>query len=586
MKPHSSYLPVESNAPLRGLATSHPATRIPPEFSPDLLNVLVRDGVVRRRSGYLQLGALLFDTAFTITVADSTNDHFTIAGAQSSSFTVGQKFEVLGSTGNDATWVVKSISEVAGPNTEIFVTGDITSAVADGVIRIGGPVLGLTEFAPIGDVEKLVAFTGKRQFYFDNTNNRWVDISKEQTTSRAIDAVVTGTPSFAFAAGLGDVSAHFPAGAKFVVEGSTGNNGIYTVDSVAGGPPTVITTVETMPDSTADGNIHAADRDHAITGASIAADRIHVAGDQTAVFTPGLVFHVRGSTANDGAWTVHHTTLVAGPTTYIFVVEDVTDNTADGDCILIEDLSFTEGYIIDYQAITDTNGRRLLMTNGVNNPLQWTGETGTYEVFLRWAPLYANFVTCDSLAVFKEHLFLGGVQTASDEPQVVAWSDAGDFHNYLTGTSGVQILYDLATGIQGMKSLGDRLIIYSNDAIVNGIFVGLPFVFGFETVIPEGTRLVSPNSIVSINVGHVYASQENFYLFDGTRGLRTLSDIIRSDYKVAKDHDYLYQCCSLNDYAKRTVFVAFPDSATSGIIYTMEYDAFNLAQRRDLLHLG
>jgi hypothetical protein len=181
--------------------------------------------------------------------------------------------------------------------------------------------------------------------------------------------------------------------------------------------------------------------------------------------------------------------------------------------------------------------------------------------------------------VFKEHLFLGGVETSTDEPQIIAWSDAGDFEDFTAGTAGAQILYELIGGIKAMETLGDRLIIYSDDAIASGVFVGVPAVFAFETVIPEGTRLISPKSIVSINVGHVYASEENFYLFDGTRGLRPLADIIRTDYSSAKDAENLHRVAVVNDYSKKTLYFALPEVGGGNLIYTMEYDAFNLAQR-------
>ena len=72
---------------------------------------------------------------YAITVADDTNDHFTVATDVSADFIVGNKIYVKGSTGNDETWEIESVEAVAGPNTEITVTGDITSAVADGNIH-------------------------------------------------------------------------------------------------------------------------------------------------------------------------------------------------------------------------------------------------------------------------------------------------------------------------------------------------------------------------------------------------------------------------------------------------------------------
>jgi hypothetical protein len=440
--------------------------------------------------------------------------------------------------------------------------------------QLDGVVLAITEFAPIGGTEKLVVLTSVAQYYYDVANDTFVDVSLEDTSSYAITAVNTSTPSFSCTAAV----LQFPTGSKFVVTGSTGNDGTYTVANAAGSPTVVITVEESIPDDTVDGNIRATTR-WAVTVADDVNDHFTVAEDVSAIFSAGDKFWVRESAGgvHDGTWEIQSVSG-SGPTE-LYVTGDITSSTATGNVTRRDELTYAEGMLINYAPVTDINGRRLLMTNGVDNPLQWTGDTSDPDHFMRWVPYFENFVTCETLWVFKEHLFLGNVETAASEPQLVAWSDAGDFENFIDGTAGAQLLYELPTGIQGMKTLGDRLIVYSQDAIASGIYVGLPAVFAFETIIPEGTRLTSPKSVVSINVGHVYASEENFYLFDGSRGLRTLSDIIRSDYKTVKDHDTLYKTAAINDYSKKTIYVAFPDSDTGAIVYTMEYDAFNLAQR-------
>ena len=174
---------------------------------------------------------------------------------------------------------------------------------------------------------------------------------------------------------------------------------------------------------------------------------------------------------------------------------------------------------------------------------------------------------------------MGGIETGTKEPQLIGWSDSGVFDDHTNGNSGTQTLYELATGIQQLVTLGDRLVIYSKDALASGIFVGSTFIFAFETVIPAGTRLASAKGISSINVGHIYASEENFYLFDGSRGLRALADIIRSDYKDQRDQATIHQMATLNDYSKRTVYISVPTLDSLGMTYTVAYDAFDLRQR-------
>ncbi len=67
---------------------------------------------------------------------------------------------------------------------------------------------------------------------------------------------------------------------------------------------------------------------HAITAVDTVADTFTVAGDQTANYTAGTKIQVKGSTGNDGVYTVVSSTY--GTDTVITVEEDITDATADG----------------------------------------------------------------------------------------------------------------------------------------------------------------------------------------------------------------------------------------------------------------
>ncbi|MHA2265860.1 MAG: hypothetical protein ACXAEN_26000, partial [Candidatus Thorarchaeota archaeon] len=462
-------------------------------------------------------------------------------------------------------------------NTRVWFEEDITDNTADGVLLTGSPVLGFEEFGPLGSVESLVAFTSLGQFFYDVTNNVWVDITQEAASTYAITAADHTDPYLLTVAG--NHEHHFFAGCVIQVSGSTANDGFYTVVSSTFGAATVITVTEALTDSTADGTIYAVDFSEVGVATAAPTNTLRVDSvDVTADFPVGSRFFVRDSTGNNGVYTVK--TVAFSTHTTITTHEDLPDGTDDGRVSPRESLTYTEGTLIDWAVLTDVNSRRLLMTNGVEPPIDWSGlATSNPDHFVRWVPLFTNFDTCKTLRVFKEHLLLGNVTTSTSEPELVAWSKPGDFNDFNTGTSGSQILYELKGGIVGMETLGDRIVIYSSDAIANGAYVGSPFIFVFETIIPRGTRLASPNSVVSINVGHVFASEENFYLFDGSRGMRTLGDAIRNDYRDVKDQENIHRVAALNDYSKKTIYLALPSTDSGNIIYSVEYDAFDLAQR-------
>jgi len=511
MKKESTYLPLESKFPFKGLATSPPPNQLPSAFSPNLLNVHVRDGIIQRRAGYYKIGETL-----------------------------------------------------------------------DGV------VLGLTEFAPIGSADVLVVLTSEAQYYYDDTNDTFVDISREEVTTTAIDevySVAAGDADDVFVLSGADFTGQYIVGTQFTVTGSTGNDGTYTVDTSAfAASVTEIRTVEAIPDATIDGSLSVATR-HPIASASGVSDTFTITGDVTPDFPIGQVFFCRDSANNNGTYIVVSSVFGGGNTTISVDAVPVTSG-ASGDLTLRDEITTAETDLIDYEPLVDVNSKRLLMTNGADGPLQWNGTTGSNpDHFVPWVPLFLNFTSCKWIKVFKEHLHLGHItSTTGEEPQLIAWSDSGDFEDFTNGNAGVQVLYELTTGIQALENLGDRMIIYSKDAIASGIFVGGTAIFQFETIIPQGTRLAGTNGIVSINVGHIYASEENFYLFDGTRGLRTLGDIIRTEYKSIKDQEFLHRTAILNDFSKRTLYISIPDSGSesatsSSVVYTMEYNAFDMDER-------
>lgn len=432
MKVDAGAIPVESNAPFRGLLTSIPSTRIEGSFSPKLLNVVIREGVVRRRAGYLQLGQDL----------------------------------------------VGEVLQLVEPNIIHKVTGAL--------------------------INPLVALTSKRQYRYDDTagESKFVDITPGQDL-------------------------------------------------------------------------------YALVGVTVGTSLFEISGDYADEFLEDFVFPVVGSTDNDGVYTVSSDAVYNGVSgnTEITVDETIpSGDTVDGDIILADEWSQTgtDGHI-DYVAATDVNSSRLLITNGAETMRQWDGE----DTFENWIPDFggpSDFQWCKTLALHFDHLFMGGIVVGTSEPTIVAWSDVGNFDQFADGTAGVQILTGVIGEIRAMVPLGDRLAIYSNDSIITAIFVGLPAIFAFETVIPSGTRFSSAKSILPLNVGHVWPSEQNFYLFDGSRGMRTVGEPIKDDYKENKDFEHIKGACALNDFSRRTLFLSFPDTTGEVLTYTAFYDPFDLSQ--------
>ena len=462
--------------------------------------------------------------------------------------------------------------------------GELTSRF--GYDKIGqtldGQIRGFEQFAPLGGVTSLVVMTTRRQYYYDGANDVFVDVSRrDDENTESITVVGTGAGG-TFTIGNTDNSTHFLAGDIFLVTGSTNNNKEFTVASSIAGPPCVITVIagDTVG-GTADGIVNFS-HNYAITAANPSANRFVIPGLHAAEFPVGQAIRIENATnSHDGWYNVSVISESGGTQTNIVVTPGFTgadDPGNNGNLLKIAEFTTGALQFIDWAEITDVNSRRMIVCNGVDSPVRWSG-TLTSE-FREWRPTFTNFTTMRTIEVFSGHLFLGSVTLSStgEAPQEITWSNANDFDDFDGGTSGVQILSDLETAIKHMRILGDRMVIYSDNQIINTAFVGGAAIFAFETVIPEGTRLVGPTGVMPINIGHVYVGQENIYLYDGSKGLRVIGQSIRNDFKATLDIENVQKVATLNDFAKRTVYIAIPDvSETSfvSVVYTFEYDIFN-----------
>lgn len=229
---------------------------------------------------------------------------------------------------------------------------------------------------------------------------------------------------------------------------------------------------------------------------------------------------------------------------------------------------------IDWVVGRGSEGKYLIVTNGKDKPQWWDGVTATFVDFPCNLP---DFVTCKTLAQFYDHLFLGNVKTSSSDPQAVAWSTVGtlsDFTNFSTGDAGSAVITGAAGDIIKLKNLGDRLVIYAENSICSVSYLGGSFVFSFELVISE-TRLTGPNSIVNLGPYHLFAGQENFYLYDGSRELRAVGDKIYRAYKEQLFVEQKNRTFAFLDQAHQRVYWGVPTGAGKITIYLLEFDLFD-----------
>jgi hypothetical protein len=295
-------------------------------------------------------------------------------------------------------------------------------------------------------------------------------------------------------------------------------------------------------------------------------------GDLSALFVAGGEIVVVGSTANDGTYTIDSVGW-SDPDFTIVVVDAFPSAVADG--TVSASWRGDETDVNDHTTGTDASGKWLIVTNGVDAPLKWDGS-GEFE---RLAVDLAGFITCKSLAVFAGSLFLGNVLTASSDPQSVAWSDTTSFEDFTTGNSGVNLFSEMSGELLRMIQIGDRLAIYGEGTIDVCTWVGGEALFSFEQLV-RNTNLASARAVVSVGPYHLLASNENFYLFDGTRMLRSIGDVIRTLFRDELFLEKIFRTQGFYHSAKDLVFWIVPTSADTSRVFVLEINFYDLSSMR------
>jgi hypothetical protein len=294
-------------------------------------------------------------------------------------------------------------------------------------------------------------------------------------------------------------------------------------------------------------------------------------GDLSTTFPIGSTIKITGTANINGSYTVVDISYSAPD--FVIELDDVTHGSQTGTVNKYIEWTGDEDDFVDWVLGTDGTGRRAFVTNGKDTPITWNGS-GHFTLF---EPNYTDFVTCKTFEVFFDTLVMGNITTTSREPQLIAWSDIADFDEFEAGTAGFNLVADSQGSISRLLKLGDRLAIYSENSIGVVTNVGGTAIFSFEQLI-QSTRLLSPRAIVSLGPYHLYASQENFYLFDGTRMVRPIGDAVHKTYREEVFLSLANRSYAFADIAKNTVFWVIPVSATENVVYTSEYNIYVIDQ--------
>lgn len=211
-----------------------------------------------------------------------------------------------------------------------------------------------------------------------------------------------------------------------------------------------------------------------------------------------------------------------------------------------------------------------LFTNGVDAP--WTA-TDSGNAAAMSVP--TSLTTAKFVEIFNNYTFLANVALgATSHRSRVYWSTINSISSW-SSTDFNDVNRNDGQEITGLKSMGDRLVIFKNYSIWIATFTGdtdVPFVFQ-QT--PSSVGCIAPFSIQLVNNGIIFLAQDGIYFFDGSNSYK-ISDRITNTLNLMNKSRYKY-ATSCYQREKNRYWLSLSESAFNTNNTCIAYDTFNNA---------
>lgn len=155
------------------------------------------------------------------------------------------------------------------------------------------------------------------------------------------------------------------------------------------------------------------------------------------------------------------------------------------------------------------NADLLIITNGVDTPIRYDGETAEYITEL--TDLFTTFTARSCVVWYNFLLFLDTTENGERFPYRIRRSGAAAPATWEGGLAGKTDLLDSAAPILKAQILGNYLMVYREGSIVRGEYVGLSdILFDFNTII-ETDGPISASAIVRTRRFHAFRGFYGIY---------------------------------------------------------------------------
>jgi len=206
----------------------------------------------------------------------------------------------------------------------------------------------------------------------------------------------------------------------------------------------------------------------------------------------------------------------------------------------------------------------LVMNNGVDVPTYWGGNVANDLVSL---PGWNSAWRAQIIRPFKEYLLAFNVtKSSTNYPYMVKWSAAGVPGSMpsswdetdLTKDAGEKDLSETTDLIVDALPFGDGLIVYKQRSMFQVSFIGQPYIFRFQRL--QGSDgLMAPGCVTDTPVGHVFVSNGDVMLFNGSQATSIADGVVREYLFRNMSSDYYARSFVTTNPQKQEVLICYPE---------------------------
>lgn len=220
--------------------------------------------------------------------------------------------------------------------------------------------------------------------------------------------------------------------------------------------------------------------------------------------------------------------------------------------------------------VLETWGDWTLGTNNLDKPKVRKGSGAT---FLDLGGV--NFTKCRQLIRRQPHVL---ALATSDGPTWVRWCSMDDVELWVpaaNNSAGDFTIRDISGEIKGGCSLGDAILIYSQEAVTVATYLGYPYYFGFNTTI-HGVGIFGPKSVCEVNRQNYGLGPQGAFVTDGYQFKLLGDDNFRKWLKKTVDDTKHHQISVFHNEFTNSVEFRFPTKQGSwaGLYWKLEHERF------------